>query len=79
MLNTKFSPWSISEDEHGHLTDRCSKIGAMLGSMLKNPDPFLKKEYLTTEYTESTEKKQQVLEFFSPPSVALGDLCGGKI
>jgi hypothetical protein len=37
------------------------------------------KEYLTTEYTESTEKKQQVLEFFSPPSAALGDLCGGKV
>jgi four helix bundle protein len=47
----------IAQDDHEYLTAGCSKIGAMLGSMLKNPDPFLNKEYLTTEYTESTEKK----------------------
>jgi four helix bundle protein len=31
----------ISTDEHKDLTDRCAKIGRMLGSIIQNPTPFL--------------------------------------
>jgi four helix bundle protein len=31
----------LSEDEHKDLTGRCAEIGRMLGSMLKNPAPFI--------------------------------------
>ena len=31
----------ISEEQHRHLTSLCAEIGRMLGSMLRNPTPFL--------------------------------------
>jgi four helix bundle protein len=31
----------ISPDEHKNLTDRCTEVGKMLGSMIRNPTPFL--------------------------------------
>ncbi len=31
----------ISEEHHRHLTSLCAEIGRMLGSMLRNPTPFL--------------------------------------
>ena len=31
----------ISTDQHTHLTELCAEIGRMLGSMLRNPAPFL--------------------------------------
>lgn len=31
----------ISLDEHKQLTDRCARIGKMLGAMVQNPGPFL--------------------------------------
>jgi len=31
----------ISGSEHDHLTDKCQRIGAMLGKMIQNPKPFL--------------------------------------
>jgi four helix bundle protein len=31
----------ISEQQHATLVSRCKEIGKMLGSMLKNPSPFL--------------------------------------
>jgi four helix bundle protein len=31
----------ISPDEHSELTALCSEIGKMLGSMMKNPSPFI--------------------------------------
>lgn len=31
----------LSEDEHRALTASCASIGAMLGRMILNPDPFL--------------------------------------
>ena len=31
----------LSPDQHERLTDLCSEIGKMLGSMLRNPAPFL--------------------------------------
>jgi len=31
----------ITEREHSELTARCSQIGRMLGSMIRNPTPFL--------------------------------------
>ncbi|MBW1781088.1 MAG: four helix bundle protein [Deltaproteobacteria bacterium] len=34
----------IKSDEHDRLTRGCKEIGAMLGSMLKNPAPFLIKD-----------------------------------
>ena len=34
------SGW-LSADDHMRLTNECKKIGGMLGSMLKNPSPFL--------------------------------------
>jgi len=33
----------LSEEEHQKLTTECREVGAMLGSMLKNPIPFLLK------------------------------------
>ena len=33
----------ITTDEHSDLTSKCASVGAMLGSMLKNPVPFLLK------------------------------------
>ena len=34
----------ISADRHENLTSLCSEIGRMLGSMLRNPGPFLIKK-----------------------------------
>jgi four helix bundle protein len=31
----------ITADEHKELTDRCARIGRMLGSMIQNPDAFV--------------------------------------
>ena len=31
----------VSKDEHGRLAADCREVGAMLGSMLNNPVPFL--------------------------------------
>jgi four helix bundle protein len=31
----------ISSSDHSRLTDECTKIGSMIGSMLNNPKPFL--------------------------------------
>jgi len=31
----------ISAEQHKELTGRCAEIGAMLGSMIRNPHPFL--------------------------------------
>jgi four helix bundle protein len=31
----------ISPEEHAELTDLCSEVGRMLGSMIQNPSPFL--------------------------------------
>jgi four helix bundle protein len=31
----------ISKEQHEHLTGLCNEIGKMLGSMLRNPEPFL--------------------------------------
>ena len=31
----------IENDDSSHLKERCSKVGKMLGSMLKTPEPFL--------------------------------------
>jgi len=31
----------ITDEEHTHLAGLCSEVGKMLGSMLRNPDPFL--------------------------------------
>jgi four helix bundle protein len=31
----------LDEDDYSRLEKRCSKVGRMLGSMLKNPSPFL--------------------------------------
>jgi len=31
----------IDEQKHRDLSNRCQKIGAMLGKMIKNPEPFL--------------------------------------
>ncbi len=31
----------ITEVEHQKLTSRCAQIGRMLGSMIRNPEPFL--------------------------------------
>jgi four helix bundle protein len=33
----------LNEQDHKRLTDRCSDVGKMLGSMLKNPEGFLLK------------------------------------
>ena len=34
----------ITELQHQHLTGLCAEIGRMLGSMLRNPEPFLIKK-----------------------------------
>src|SRR5690349_4510568 len=31
----------LSETEHNDCTMRCTEVGKMLGSMIRNPDPFL--------------------------------------
>jgi len=31
----------LSEEHHRHLIEECQAVGAMLGSMIKNPTPFL--------------------------------------
>lgn len=31
----------LTSDKHAELTQRCSEIGKMLGTMIKNPTPFL--------------------------------------
>ena len=33
----------LAMEDHAHLTATCTSIGAMLGSMIKNPSPFLLK------------------------------------
>jgi len=30
----------LSLNDHNHLSNECSAVGAMLGAMLNNPDPF---------------------------------------
>jgi len=35
---------SISDEDHHRLTNECKEVGAMLGSMLNNPVPFLIKD-----------------------------------
>jgi four helix bundle protein len=34
----------LTADEHRELTECCASIGAMLGTMMQNPDPFLLRE-----------------------------------
>ena len=34
----------ISIEDHGRLTTDCKKVGAMLGAMLNNPEPFVLKK-----------------------------------
>ncbi len=34
----------ISDVDHHRMTNECGEVGAMLGSMIKNPTPFLIKE-----------------------------------
>ena len=34
----------ISDEDHHRMTNECNEVGAMLGSMIKNPTPFLIKE-----------------------------------
>ena len=34
----------ISDEDHHRMTNECREVGAMLGSMIKNPTPFLIKE-----------------------------------
>jgi len=34
----------LSEEKHRHLVEECQAVGAMLGSMIKNPTPFLIKD-----------------------------------
>ena len=31
----------ISDEDHHRMTNECREVGAMLGSMIKNPTPFL--------------------------------------
>jgi four helix bundle protein len=31
----------LNVDDHGRLTSECREVGALLGSMIKNPTPFL--------------------------------------
>ena len=31
----------ISQEQHKELTDKCRRVGQMLGKMLQNPKPFL--------------------------------------
>ena len=33
----------ISSDQHQGLVTKCKSVGSMLGSMMKNPDPFILK------------------------------------
>ncbi len=33
----------ITPEQHQHLTSLCAEIGKMLGTMLRNPEPFLMK------------------------------------
>jgi four helix bundle protein len=33
----------LQESDHARLTDKCAFVGKMLGSMLNNPTPFLKR------------------------------------
>jgi four helix bundle protein len=35
----------LSESDHGRLVDQTRKVGAMLGSMLNDPIPFLIKSF----------------------------------
>jgi four helix bundle protein len=39
----------INEEQHGHLANECKSIGAMLGSMINNPTPFLLQRTLTLD------------------------------
>jgi four helix bundle protein len=34
----------LEENKHCHLSEMCQRIGAMLGSMIKNPIPFVYKQ-----------------------------------
>jgi four helix bundle protein len=34
----------ISDEDHHRMTNECREVGAMLGSMIKNPTPFLIKK-----------------------------------
>jgi len=31
----------LKEEDHGRLSEKCREVGKMIGSMLRNPDPFL--------------------------------------
>jgi four helix bundle protein len=31
----------LNEEDHGRLLEKCREVGKMIGSMLRNPDPFL--------------------------------------
>jgi len=42
-LNFALDCGYLTREEHSHLTAECRQIGAMLGSMLKHPEPFLKR------------------------------------
>ena len=35
----------ISDEDHHRMTNECREVGAMLGSMIKNPTPFLIKDH----------------------------------
>ena len=35
----------LSGEKHHHLVEKCQTVGAMLGSMIKNPTPFLLKDH----------------------------------
>ena len=39
-LDTSFACKYISGDAHHRLLNKCKEIGRMLGSMMKNPEPF---------------------------------------
>jgi len=43
-LNFSLDCSYISSAEHARLTADCREIGAMLGSMMRDPTPFLKKD-----------------------------------
>ncbi|MDD4649173.1 MAG: four helix bundle protein [Desulfoplanes sp.] len=42
-LNFALDCGYLTQEEHSHLTSECRQIGAMLGSMLKHPEPFLQR------------------------------------
>jgi four helix bundle protein len=44
----------LSVADHNHLMKQCKEIGAMLGSMLNSPVPFLIKEHSTSDIRSLT-------------------------